>query len=84
MGAAINQALDQALADDPTVFLLGEDIMDPAGGVMQVTTGLSTKYGRDRVRETPISDLATGCGPIGPPELADYGRERVAPSGGTP
>jgi acetoin:2,6-dichlorophenolindophenol oxidoreductase subunit beta len=58
MGAAINQALDQALADDPTVFLLGEDIMDPAGGVMQVTKGLSTKHGRDRVRETPISEQA--------------------------
>ena len=58
MGAAINQALDEALAADPSVFLLGEDIMDPAGGVMQVTKGLSTKYGRDRVRETPISEQA--------------------------
>ena len=58
MGAAINQALDEALAADPAVFLLGEDIMDPAGGVMQVTKGLSTKWGRERVRETPISEQA--------------------------
>jgi pyruvate dehydrogenase E1 component beta subunit len=58
MGAAINMALDEALAADPTVFLLGEDIIDPAGGVMQVTKGLSTKWGRERVRETPISEQA--------------------------
>src|SRR5260370_9779085 len=58
MGAAINAALDEALTADPRVFLLGEDIMDPAGGVMQVTKGLSSKHGRDRVRETPISEQA--------------------------
>ncbi|MGH9008666.1 MAG: alpha-ketoacid dehydrogenase subunit beta [Acidimicrobiia bacterium] len=58
MGAAINAALDEALAADDSVFLLGEDIVDPVGGVMQVTTGLSTKYGRERVRETPISEQA--------------------------
>ena len=58
MAAALNQALDEALAADPTVFLLGEDIVDPAGGVMQVTKGLSTKWGRERVRETPISEQA--------------------------
>ncbi len=58
MSAAINQALDLALADDPEVFLLGEDIEDPIGGVMKGTTGLSTKYGRQRVRNTPISEQA--------------------------
>jgi len=58
VAAALNQALDEALAADPTVFLLGEDIVDPAGGVMQVTKGLSSKWGRDRVRETPISEQA--------------------------
>src|SRR5436305_1326721 len=58
MASALNQALGEALAADPTVFLLGEDIVDPAGGVMQVTKGLSTKWGRERVRETPISEQA--------------------------
>ena len=58
MAAALNQALDEALAADPAVILLGEDIVDPAGGVMQVTKGLSTKHGRERVRETPISEQA--------------------------
>jgi pyruvate dehydrogenase E1 component beta subunit len=63
--AAINQALDEALASDPSVFLLGEDIIDPAGGVFQVTQGLSTKYGSDRVRDTPISEQAIVGAAIG-------------------
>jgi pyruvate dehydrogenase E1 component beta subunit len=55
---ALNLALDQALAKDDRVFLLGEDIGDPAGGIIGVTKGLSTKYGHDRVRDTPISEAA--------------------------
>lgn len=53
---AMNSALDHALANDPRVVLLGEDIADPAGGVFKVTKGLSTKYGTDRVRATPIAE----------------------------
>lgn len=55
---AIGSALDDALARDPSVFLLGEDIADPSGGVFKVSAGLSTKYGTDRVRATPISEQA--------------------------
>jgi len=56
---AINTALDQALAADPNVFLLGEDIADPqGGGVFKTTKGLSTKYGDARVRATPITEQA--------------------------
>jgi pyruvate dehydrogenase E1 component beta subunit len=40
------------------VFLLGEDIAEPSGGVYKITKGLSTKYGTDRVRKTPISEQA--------------------------
>ncbi|MBO0729685.1 MAG: alpha-ketoacid dehydrogenase subunit beta, partial [Acidimicrobiaceae bacterium] len=58
MGQAINLALDQALAKDDRVFLLGEDIADPAGGVVGVTLGLSAKYGDKRVWDTPISEAA--------------------------
>ena len=43
--AALNEALDEAMAADSRVFLLGEDLADPAGGVVGVTKGLSTKYG---------------------------------------
>jgi acetoin:2,6-dichlorophenolindophenol oxidoreductase subunit beta len=56
---AYHIALDEALAADPSVFLLGEDIGDKeGGGVFKVTKGLSTKYGDKRVRTTPISEEA--------------------------
>ena len=58
MREALNEALDAALAADPSVLLLGEDLADPAGGISQVTKGLSTRYGTDRVRDTPISEVA--------------------------
>lgn len=56
---AYTRALDEAMAADPTVLLLGEDIGDKeGGGVFKVTGGLSTKYGDQRVRTTPISEQA--------------------------
>ena len=56
MREALNLALDQALAADERVFLLGEDIADP--GASGPTAGLSTKYGHERVLDTPISEAA--------------------------
>jgi acetoin:2,6-dichlorophenolindophenol oxidoreductase subunit beta len=58
MGMALNEAMDIAMGLDPSVFLLGEDIAEPSGGVYKITKGLSTKYGMDRVRKTPISEAA--------------------------
>lgn len=56
---ALNLALDEALAADTNVILFGEDVADPEdGGVMGVTKGLSTRYGDERVRSTPISEQA--------------------------
>ena len=55
---AVNEALAIALAADDRVFLLGEDIADPAGGVVKATAGLSTRFGRHRVRPTPIAEQA--------------------------
>ena len=54
---AVRQALDEELARDERVFLFGEDVA-VAGGVFAVTPGLYEKYGRDRVLDTPISELA--------------------------
>ena len=51
---ALNLALDQALAADERVLLLGEDIADP--GASGPTKDLSTRYGADRVLDTPISE----------------------------
>lgn len=62
---ALNLALDQALARDERVFLLGEDIADPSGGIMRVTQGLSTRYGEARVRDTPISEAAIAGAAVG-------------------
>ena len=55
---AINEALREEMERDERVFLLGEDIQDPFGGAFGVTAGLSTRFGRKRVVETPISESA--------------------------
>lgn len=54
---SLNAALRAALATDPRVYLLGEDILDPYGGAFKVTRGLSTNY-PNRVLATPISEAA--------------------------
>ncbi|MDP9083747.1 MAG: alpha-ketoacid dehydrogenase subunit beta [Pseudomonadota bacterium] len=55
---AINLALHDALQDDSSVILLGEDVADPeGGGVAGATRGLSSKFG-PRVRSTPIAEQA--------------------------
>ena len=63
---AVNLAMHDALEADPSVFLMGEDIADPEdGGVWKATAGLSTKFGTDRVRSTPIAEegfVAAGIG----------------------
>lgn len=59
MVEAINLALHDAMEADPKVLVLGEDVADPQdGGVMGVTKGLSTRFGVDRVKSTPISEQA--------------------------
>jgi pyruvate dehydrogenase E1 component beta subunit len=56
---AVNLALDDAMAADVNVIVLGEDVGDKEeGGIVGVTRGLSTKYGDSRVRSTPISEQA--------------------------
>lgn len=55
--AAIREALDIALESDPHVFVLGQGVDDP-GSMFGVTKGLSQKYGRQRVFDTPLSEEA--------------------------
>lgn len=62
---AVNEALAIALEQDPKVFLMGEDIADPAGGVLKVTAGLSSRFGLDRVRPTPIAETGIVGAAIG-------------------
>lgn len=54
---AVLRALDDAMADDPTVILMGEDIA-AAGGPFKVTEGLLAAHGPERVIDTPISEMA--------------------------
>jgi acetoin:2,6-dichlorophenolindophenol oxidoreductase subunit beta len=52
----LRRALDEELARDPAVHLLGEDVA--AGGAFGVTKDLAQKHGSQRVRNTPISESA--------------------------
>ncbi len=52
---AINAALEDELDSDPSVVFLGEDVAT-AGGVFKTNEGLSEKFGRERVRNTPICE----------------------------
>jgi len=53
----LRAALAAALAADPTLYLLGEDVVDPYGGAFKVTCGLSTRFPQ-QVIGTPISEGA--------------------------
>ena len=68
MAAAINEALRLAMEADPTVIVLGEDVAggggrqadgieDAWGGIMGATRGLIGRFGAERVRDTPISEM---------------------------
>jgi 2-oxoisovalerate dehydrogenase E1 component beta subunit len=54
---AIRQAMDEELACDPRVFVVGEDV-GPRGGVFRATQGLYEKYGADRIIDTPLAELS--------------------------
>lgn len=52
---ALNEALHEEMARDPSVCVLGEDV-GRYGSPFQVTRGLFERYGEKRVRDTPISE----------------------------
>jgi pyruvate dehydrogenase E1 component beta subunit len=64
MVQAINLALDQEMANDDSVIIMGEDI-GVDGGVFRVTDKLYEKYGESRVLDTPLAEagiLGTAVG----------------------
>ena len=80
---AVNEALRQEMERDPSVIIMGEDIagggdrpdkQDAWGGPMRLTKGLVGQFGRERIRDTPISEAgfmgagvgaaATGLRPV--------------------
>jgi len=66
MKDAVNEAIDQEMGRDPTVIMMGEDIVggagadgedDAWGGVLGVTKGLKAKYPNQMI-DTPLSESA--------------------------
>ena len=64
MVKAINLALFEEMERDPSVVVLGEDV-GVDGGVFRVTDGLQSKFGPDRVIDTPLSESAIAGVSIG-------------------
>jgi len=52
---SINLALSRALADDPDVVVIGEDV-GVNGGVFRATAGLQERFGKLRVQDTPLAE----------------------------
>jgi pyruvate dehydrogenase E1 component beta subunit len=91
-GGAINEALGIAMETDPDVILMGEDLagggaregddVEEMGGVVGTTKGLITRFGPDRVLDTPISEMgllgtavgaaATGLRPVAELMFMDF------------
>lgn len=74
--AATLEALDQAMAQDPTIFVLGEGI-GKRGGNFTTTLGLYAKYGAERLCDTPICErgfvgLACGAAMTGTRPVIDF------------
>ena len=71
---AVNLALAHALEHDPAVVLLGEDI-GANGGVFRATIGLQTRFGAQRVLDTPLAEAGIAGTAIG---MAAMGLHPVA------
>jgi pyruvate dehydrogenase E1 component beta subunit len=54
---ALKRGLEEALENDPRVFMMGEDIGE-YGGAYAVTGGFLKKFGPERIKDTPISEQA--------------------------
>jgi 2-oxoisovalerate dehydrogenase E1 component len=54
---AISQGLEASMQRHPNLVLMGQDIAD-YGGVFKITEGFLAKYGRERVRNTPLCESA--------------------------
>lgn len=79
---AINHALHEEMEKNPNMIIYGEDIEDGKGGVFTATKGLSTKYGTERVFNSPLAEASivgtavgaalTGLKPVIEIQFADY------------
>src|SRR5207237_6613569 len=78
---AIREGMDEEMAHDPSVFLIGEDV-GQRGGVFLASDGLYKKYGEDRVIDSPLAEscivgvaigaAVNGMRPIAEIQVADF------------
>src|SRR3977135_3307244 len=77
----VREALDEEMARDDRVWVLGEDV-GKKGGVFLATEGLYARYGETRVLDTPLAESAivgvaigsalNGLVPVGEIQFADF------------
>ncbi len=79
---AINHALHEEMKINEKIYVFGQDIADPKGGVFTATKGLSTRFGSDRVFNSPLAEASilgvaigmalTGLKPVAEIQFGDY------------
>ena len=79
---AINHALHEEMKINPKMIIYGQDIADPKGGVFTATKGLTKKYGKERVFNSPLAESSiigtaigmalTGYKPVVEIQFGDY------------
>ena len=55
---AINHALSEEMKENNKIVVYGEDIADPKGGVFTATKGLTDKFGKERVFNSPLAEAS--------------------------
>ncbi len=79
---AINHALNEEMERNPNMYIFGEDIEDAKGGVFTATKGLSTRFTKKRVFNSPLAEASimgvaigmtyTGLKPVVEIQFGDY------------
>lgn len=73
MAQALNTALRDAMTDDESVLVFGEDV-GPLGGVFRITDGLTRDFGEARCFDTPLAEAGIVGTAVG---MAMYGYKPV-------
>lgn len=62
---AINHGLDEELSRNPEMVIFGQDVAHGKGGVFTVTSGLTAKYGKKRVFNSPLAEASIAGAAVG-------------------